>query len=204
MGARHQAAIGITVGWLGVVSTFTSVYLFAFLRVNFGPNVASTARTLSDDALQVENRGVEFSLIVSTVDDREGLGADDAANAADVDACGVEHAHVPGQHLELATLTEACCAPAAIAFRRWKEFTSAHQGLFLWEVFVTEAARSDSHEGDARVAVDAFVNPSSGAIAPRREEVVSLIGPSARSEWMEQRPGMVASALPGGTSGSAQ
>lgn len=44
----------------------------------------------------------------------------------------------------------------ANAFLRWKRFQREEQGLFIWEALVTGTGKSNSHESDARVAVEAF------------------------------------------------
>ena len=48
-------------------------------------------------------------------------------------------------------------APSAQAFLRWKEFVEAKSGIFLWEAFVAGKAKTDTHEGDAKKAADAFL-----------------------------------------------
>ena len=42
------------------------------------------------------------------------------------------------------------------AFLDWADFERAPGGLFIWEAFVSGEAKTGSHEGDARAAVDAF------------------------------------------------
>jgi hypothetical protein len=41
-------------------------------------------------------------------------------------------------------------------FYQWKEFQAANGGLFIWEAFVTKAAKADTHHGDAELAVLSF------------------------------------------------
>lgn len=42
------------------------------------------------------------------------------------------------------------------AFLDWEQFTMAQRGLFLWEAFVTGQATTETHPGDAAVAVSYF------------------------------------------------
>ncbi len=42
------------------------------------------------------------------------------------------------------------------AFANWPRFRDADQGLFIWEAFVTKAAKADTHHGDAELAVLSF------------------------------------------------
>lgn len=42
------------------------------------------------------------------------------------------------------------------AFLTWSSFERVQNGLFLWEAMVTGRGKTDSHESDARAAVDAF------------------------------------------------
>lgn len=80
-------------------------------------------------------------------------------------------------------------APNAKAFLRWADFAEAKGGLFLWEAFVTGAAKSETHEGDAQKATDAFAaalpDPSTkSSVTPRGAEVVSLLGAALlRTGW---------------------
>jgi hypothetical protein len=60
----------------------------------------------------------------------------------------------------------------------WDSFTARPQGLFLWEAFVTGAAKQATHIEDAAVAVAAFLDalpnpPERNAV--REERVLSLI-----------------------------
>lgn len=64
---------------------------------------------------------------------------------------------------------------------KWKEFVS-YGGLLLWEAFVSGKAKSDTHSGDAELAVEAFCNclpdPERSNMI-HEESVMSLIGASA-------------------------
>jgi hypothetical protein len=64
----------------------------------------------------------------------------------------------------------------------WSSFTANPRGLFLWEAFVTGAAKKATHVEDATVAVAAFLealpNPP-GRNAVREERVLSLIAAAA-------------------------
>ena len=64
----------------------------------------------------------------------------------------------------------------------WPSFSREGRGLFLWEGFVTGAAKQDTHTGDARAAVDAFAEAlpepfEKNAVDETR--VLSLIGAAA-------------------------
>lgn len=41
-------------------------------------------------------------------------------------------------------------------FLRWEPFQAADVGLFVWEAFVTKAAKATTHHGDAELAVRSF------------------------------------------------
>jgi hypothetical protein len=43
-------------------------------------------------------------------------------------------------------------------FFAWDEFTQTDSGLLLWEAFVSGDRKADNHIGDARLAVEAFMN----------------------------------------------
>jgi hypothetical protein len=64
----------------------------------------------------------------------------------------------------------------------WRSFTADPQGLFLWEAFVTGAAKKATHVEDATVAVAAFLealpNPP-GRNVVHEERVLSLIAAAA-------------------------
>jgi hypothetical protein len=64
----------------------------------------------------------------------------------------------------------------------WSSFTSNPRGLFLWEAFVSGAAKKATHVEDATVAVAAFLealpNPP-GRNAVHEERVLSLIAAAA-------------------------
>ena len=42
---------------------------------------------------------------------------------------------------------------AAEVFAGWRPFRESAGGLFVWEAFVAKAAKSDTHHGDAELAV---------------------------------------------------
>lgn len=54
-------------------------------------------------------------------------------------------------------------------YLHWPSFRAKGSGLFLWEAFVSGAAKRDSHVADARVAVEAF------RAAAEQESVTSCI-----------------------------
>jgi len=67
----------------------------------------------------------------------------------------------------------------AEVFIDWETFWKARQGLFLWEAFVTDRAKAETHVDDAAVAVSCFVRslpdpPAQNAISETR--VLSLLG----------------------------
>jgi hypothetical protein len=44
-----------------------------------------------------------------------------------------------------------------VAHLDWNAFTTAGRGLFLWEAFVTSAAKAATHADDAMIAAEAFI-----------------------------------------------
>ena len=70
----------------------------------------------------------------------------------------------------------------------WAKFLSTNS-VFLWEAFVTSAAKGSGHSEDAQVAVSLFKKalPNPWAVnAIETEEVFSLVGAAAlRSGWAE-------------------
>ncbi|MBW3565424.1 MAG: hypothetical protein KY459_11920 [Acidobacteria bacterium] len=77
--------------------------------------------------------------------------------------------------------------PRVDAFLSWTEFRESETGLFLWEAFVSRDAKADTHEGDAAIAVDAFIRAlphPDAANAIREVDVVSLVGAAMlRTGW---------------------
>lgn len=75
----------------------------------------------------------------------------------------------------------------APAYLDWPTFVRAHQGLFLWEAFVTGSSKADSHIGDAALAVNAFLRalPNPDAMnAVSCLDVHSLVGAALiRTGW---------------------
>ena len=64
---------------------------------------------------------------------------------------------------------------------RWKEFVSGG-GVLVWEAFVTDKAKSDSHTGDAERAVCAFERSLPDPLSANRIKeptVMSLVGAAA-------------------------
>jgi hypothetical protein len=70
----------------------------------------------------------------------------------------------------------------------WPKFLSTNS-VFLWEAFITSAAKGSGHSEDAQVAVSLFKKalPNPWAVnAIETEEVFSLVGAAAlRSGWAE-------------------
>ena len=66
------------------------------------------------------------------------------------------------------------------AFLDWESFQQAEYGVFLWEAIVTGKGKTNSHEGDARVAVEAFKDalpdPTTKDALRCRRRTRSLIG----------------------------
>ncbi len=65
------------------------------------------------------------------------------------------------------------------AYVDWAAFATAGGGLFLWEAFVTGAAKAATHAGDAMVAAQAFVDALPeplAANAVHAERPLSLVG----------------------------
>jgi hypothetical protein len=74
------------------------------------------------------------------------------------------------------------------AHLNWDAFVEAQSGLFLWEAFVSGAAKSSSHVADAQAAGEAFVqafpNPGTVNAITCSTEVYSLIGAALlRTGW---------------------
>jgi hypothetical protein len=63
-------------------------------------------------------------------------------------------------------------APAV--FVKWQAFRAATGGLFVWEAFVTKAAKTDTHHGDAELAVMSFRD---GLPDPEQQNAVICNGP---------------------------
>jgi len=74
-------------------------------------------------------------------------------------------------------------------FLDWLEFFRAPVGLFLWEAFVSGAAKGTSHVADARIGLNAFLRAlpdpeRSNAITDER--VISLVGVALlHSGWLK-------------------
>lgn len=69
----------------------------------------------------------------------------------------------------------------------WSKFEKLPAGLFLWEAFVSGSSKSDSHHGDASLAVSSFVgalpNPAKANIVVE-SSVYSLVGAALlRTGW---------------------
>ena len=81
------------------------------------------------------------------------------------------------------------------AYLDWNEFAGAETGIFLWEAFVTGAAKAagaeeDGHTADARIACEEFAarlpDPTSGSVDEPAHAVRSLIGAAVLwSGWSE-------------------
>jgi hypothetical protein len=69
-------------------------------------------------------------------------------------------------------------APAV--YVKWQPFSSATGGLFVWEAFVTKAAKADTHHRDAELAVisfrDSLPDPDQRNAVVCHGRVRSLIG----------------------------
>jgi hypothetical protein len=73
------------------------------------------------------------------------------------------------------------------AYLDWPTFGHAQQGLFLWEAFVSGSSKTDSHIGDACLAVNAFIRALPDPDAKNAvscSDVHSLIGAALiRAGW---------------------
>lgn len=74
------------------------------------------------------------------------------------------------------------------AFLDWEAFRRESSGLFLWEAFVSAAAKGVTHEDDAAIGArafrDALPNPFIHNALPATGDVLSLIGAALlRSGW---------------------
>ena len=81
-------------------------------------------------------------------------------------------------------------APGVAAFLDWKDFERAHDGLFVWEAFVAGEVKTDSHEGDAQIAVDAFKEAlpdprQRNALVPGRRTLSLIGGALLWSGWLK-------------------
>ena len=69
----------------------------------------------------------------------------------------------------------------------WEALPSSGGGLFLWEAFVSRAAKADTHHGDAGLGVQAFcaaLPDPTAANCVHEPEVFSLVGAAAlRAGW---------------------
>lgn len=78
--------------------------------------------------------------------------------------------------------------PRTIVTLSWEQFMQTPNGLFLWEAFVSKDAKTDSHHGDAGVAVEAFCRalPDPTQVnAIEESSVFSLIGAALlRAGWI--------------------
>src|SRR5262249_13070795 len=65
-------------------------------------------------------------------------------------------------------------------FVKWQPFRAATGGLYVWEAFVTKAAKAESHHGDAELAVttfrDSLPDPEQRNAVVCRGRVRSLFG----------------------------
>ncbi|MBA2383535.1 MAG: hypothetical protein H0V68_02585, partial [Actinobacteria bacterium] len=94
--------------------------------------------------------------------------------------------------VQMAWILEHLCArsPDSEVFLDWQSFWSARRGLFLWEAFVTDRAKAETHVDDAAVAVTCFVSllpdpPAQNAIDEAR--VLSLLGAAVLwSGWSDE------------------
>ena len=72
----------------------------------------------------------------------------------------------------------------------WPTFVAANSGLFLWEAFVSGAAKHDSHSRDAQAGAEAFLaslpDPAAANAVVCTSPVYSLVGAALlRSGWSE-------------------
>lgn len=69
---------------------------------------------------------------------------------------------------------------ATATFAKWRPFREAAGGLFVWEAFVTRAAKTDTHHGDAELAVisfrDSLPDPEQGNAVACDGRIRSLYG----------------------------
>lgn len=75
----------------------------------------------------------------------------------------------------------------AIAFLDWPAFSQSQAGLFIWEALVSGKAKTESHTGDASVAVRAFLDalpdPTAHSLV-KAQDVLSLAGAALlRTGW---------------------
>lgn len=80
-------------------------------------------------------------------------------------------------------------APAV--FLKWHPFREATAGLFVWEAFVTQAAKAGTHHGDAELAVmsfrDSLLDPEQRNAVVCAGQVRSLIGAALmQAGWVKE------------------
>ncbi len=105
---------------------------------------------------------------------RNGEGA--RAFAAAPGACATMTG-VPSLAWVLRTVHEA--VPEAKATTRWADFANGDADVLVWEAFVSGNDKTDSHQGDALAALDAFEKSLSSMAAATRvtcESPLSLAG----------------------------
>jgi hypothetical protein len=162
------------------------------LRVDRGPDirelVEQVARDLNGDAPVA--MGFECPLFVPVRDDpnmltraRVGDGSRSWSAAAGAGALATGITEVVWILQEIRSRLTS----TQPVFVNWSEFAQVNRGLFLWEAFVTQAAKGESHTDDAENAVRAFwgslPNPE-GANAIQETRVHSLLGAALlRTGW---------------------
>lgn len=76
----------------------------------------------------------------------------------------------------------------AQSFLTWEHFASANSGLFIWEAFVSGAAKQRNHIADAQAGADAFLKALPGPVQVNAVEclsgVYSIVGAALlRTGW---------------------
>ena len=74
----------------------------------------------------------------------------------------------------LAEITKAGDLPKPTL--HWDSFQNDDYNLFLWEAYVTGKAKTDSHIGDAKAAVEAFISQKPFALPTPPSNLFSIIG----------------------------
>jgi hypothetical protein len=80
---------------------------------------------------------------------------------------------------------------AQAVFVKWHPFLATTGGLFVWEAFVTKAAKADTHHGDAELAVmsfrDSLPDPEKQNAVVCAGRVRSLIGAALmQAGWVKE------------------
>ena len=163
-----------------------------------GEEIVDFAATVKDD-LQ-EGRpvalGFECPLFVPVPEDPMALGRGRKGDGNRAWSAGAGPAVLATGVVQATwVLSEIAAAlPSTSVTFDWPSFSQDGSGLFLWEAFVTGAAKRDTHVGDARAAVEAFADAlpepfDKNAVDEAR--VLSLVGAAAIWSGLALNPSLL-------------